>query len=593
MNPWAGLASYQDGDWRKFCGRGRESFDVAQLVDNNIFVTLYGKSGIGKTSLLNAGVFPRLRADGYLPVSIRLGIEAYDGSLQECILKKIRTAIDTAGTVTETDIVPMPLDETQENWLWCFFARNRFFDNSGQVLFPVLVFDQFEEVFRTRPQDTAVLLRQICFMMDRGHVLADTDSYRYDFNFRFLISIREDELYRLEDCIDENYLPEMKNCRYRLRGLSEKGALEVITVPGAPYIAPSDKDAIARTIINIARNKEDGTISSNILSLVCSRAYNEILFKGLDTIDFKLIEGMVAEDIFEKYYLEAVSGLPRKASAFIQEHLIDSSDRRNSVSEPDFFKAVPDGEVLIQDGPKKILQRVSVASGSNQTRIELVHDSFCEPIARIRKKHVNRRRIAIYSAFILTLLLVIAVSTSIIHTLKQKEWRMLESQSRSLAEIAIRLADEGDYIMAKRLAAAALPANLNNPKDRPYVLCAEVAFRKACSNNDVVLTGHTSFVSSVAISPDSKRIVSGAFDNTIRIWDMETGKHIGEPLTGHEGDIIVGVSSVAISPDGKRIVSGSSDCTIRIWELSIEDNLDYVRKNYPPLSEEEKRRYGL
>ena len=263
------------------------------------------------------------------------------------------------------------------------------------------------------------------------------------------------------------------------------------------------------------------------------------------------------------------------------------------MSEPDFFKAVPDGEVLIQDGPKKILQRVSVASGSNQTRIELVHDSFCEPIARIRKKHVNRRRIAIYSAFILTLLLVIAVSTSIIHTLKQKEWRMLESQSRSLAEIAIRLADEGDYIMAKRLAAAALPANLNNPKDRPYVLCAEVAFRKACSNNDVVLTGHTSFVSSVAISPDSKRIVSGAFDNTIRIWDMETGKHIGEPLTGHEGDIIVGVSSVAISPDGKRIVSGSSDCTIRIWELSIEDNLDYVRKNYPPLSEEEKRRYGL
>ena len=57
------------------------------LVDvYGVGVLLSGKSGVGKTSLLNAGVFPRLRSEGYLPVSIRLGIDATDVSFQKCIL---------------------------------------------------------------------------------------------------------------------------------------------------------------------------------------------------------------------------------------------------------------------------------------------------------------------------------------------------------------------------------------------------------------------------------------------------------------------------------------------------------------------------
>ncbi|RXW12284.1 hypothetical protein EST38_g13570 [Candolleomyces aberdarensis] len=76
------------------------------------------------------------------------------------------------------------------------------------------------------------------------------------------------------------------------------------------------------------------------------------------------------------------------------------------------------------------------------------------------------------------------------------------------------------------------------------------------------LQGHTNTVRAVAISPDGKRIVSGSWDNTIRIWDMEKGAQVGEPLLGH-GEAIY---SVAISPDGKLIVSGSDDKTIRIWD---------------------------
>ena len=68
-----------------------------------------------------------------------------------------------------------------------------------------------------------------------------------------------------------------------------------------------------------------------------------------------------------------------------------------------------------------------------------------------------------------------------------------------------------------------------------------------------MLKGRSDVVTSVAFSPDGKKIVSGSYDDTIRVWDAETGKEVIQPLEGHSES----VSSVAFSPDGKKIVSGS------------------------------------
>jgi WD40 repeat protein len=77
----------------------------------------------------------------------------------------------------------------------------------------------------------------------------------------------------------------------------------------------------------------------------------------------------------------------------------------------------------------------------------------------------------------------------------------------------------------------------------------------------LALKGHTNAVFSVAFSPDGKRIVSGSNDQTARVWDAQTGTE-KLALKGHTGWVL----SVAFSPDGKRIVTGSSDQTARLWD---------------------------
>ncbi|KAL7763954.1 hypothetical protein ACKLNR_005099 [Fusarium oxysporum f. sp. zingiberi] len=76
------------------------------------------------------------------------------------------------------------------------------------------------------------------------------------------------------------------------------------------------------------------------------------------------------------------------------------------------------------------------------------------------------------------------------------------------------------------------------------------------------LKGHSDYVTSVVFSHDSKKVASGSNDTTIRIWDVETGKCERE-LKGHSD----WVRSVVFSHDSKRVVSGSYDGTIRIWDV--------------------------
>ena len=76
------------------------------------------------------------------------------------------------------------------------------------------------------------------------------------------------------------------------------------------------------------------------------------------------------------------------------------------------------------------------------------------------------------------------------------------------------------------------------------------------------LEGHGDSVSSVSVTPDGRRAVSGSWDKTVRVWDLESGACL-RTLEGHSA----WVRSVTVTPDGRRAVSGSEDKTVRVWDL--------------------------
>jgi WD40 repeat protein len=108
---------------------------------------------------------------------------------------------------------------------------------------------------------------------------------------------------------------------------------------------------------------------------------------------------------------------------------------------------------------------------------------------------------------------------------------------------------------------------------RATVLAA--AIEKTLYGEQRAITGHGDGVLVLAVSPDGKRVVSGAAhrgaDTVARVWDVETGKELLQ-LKGHTGP----VHGLAWSKDGKHILSGGGDSTVRVWDAKTGKSLQTI-----------------
>ena len=89
-----------------------------------------------------------------------------------------------------------------------------------------------------------------------------------------------------------------------------------------------------------------------------------------------------------------------------------------------------------------------------------------------------------------------------------------------------------------------------------------------------MLEAQSSYVYSVAFSPDSARLTSASNDKTVRIWNAASGQCL-QTLEAHSSY----VSSVAFSPDSARLASASGDKTVRIWDAASGQCLQILDVN--------------
>ncbi len=419
-NPWKGLNYYKEGE--VLYGRNSEIESLSQYILNNTQTVLYGKSGIGKSSILNAGIFPIARSKGLLPVPIRL-----DHSKGNSYIEQIRTAIVESGADVH-EILP-PIDPEKET-LWEHLHRNIFFDKDGKRVQLLLVLDQFEEIF-TLQQDERVKRAffdeiadvinditplyivkankkesvdnvgiqevteslddlDIDFELEEASASNQENRYLQKIDHHMVFTLREDFLSYLERY--SSYIPAMKSNRFALLPINEEQAVDIIMKPVEGLI---DKD-VAELIIQKVTGKTgfliddvpEIEVDSAVLSLYLSRIFIKKGDKNKITAD---IVNQFSEDIIKDFYVESVEGLPQNEIEKIEDLLLTYDGRRNNVSRNDLIREGVSRDViktLVED--KKLLRQFSY---QDDIRVEFMHDILC-PIVdeRIDKREIAKQQ---------------------------------------------------------------------------------------------------------------------------------------------------------------------------------------------------------
>ena len=239
-NPWPGLSTFTEEQSAFFFGRDEEVRELLRRVERKALTVLFGQSGLGKSSLLQAGVFPRLRAENFCPVYVRLDHAPDALSLTEQIKGLVFQATASAGTWTKSGAT------VSGESLWEFFHHRDdcLRDAGGKVVTPVLVFDQFEELFtlggaadpETRRRATNFIAELADLVENRPPASvearledATADVEAFDFaraDYRVLITLREDYLPHLESI--KTTMPSLMQNRMRLTRMQAQRALEAV-----------------------------------------------------------------------------------------------------------------------------------------------------------------------------------------------------------------------------------------------------------------------------------------------------------------------------------------------------------------------------
>ncbi len=404
QNPWLGLVSFTEETRDYFHGREEEAAELGRRVQRKLLTVLFGQSGLGKTSILQAGLVPRLRPEGFCPVYVRLDYDPHSPSPAEQIKRAVFRATEAAGTWTQSG------SAVAGETLWEFLHHREdvLKDASGRVLTPILIFDQFEEIFTLAQSDDTGRKRAQEFLADLADLVEnrppvalearidrdEADASKFDFaraDYRILISLREDYLAHLEGL--KGQMPSVTQNRMRLARMTGPQAVAAVRAP-APHLV---SEAVAEAVVRFVAGGADlarAEVEPSLLSLICRELNNTRLAKGEAEISANLLEGS-RDTILSEFYKRALKDQPPGVQTFIEDVLLTDSGFRESVAEERVRKgfaaagAAEGALALLVD--RRLLR---VEDRLDLRRVEITHDVLCSVIGASRGVRREREALA-------------------------------------------------------------------------------------------------------------------------------------------------------------------------------------------------------
>ncbi len=607
QNPWPGLEAYDEASSEFFCGRSTEAAELLRLIRLAPLTVVYGKSGLGKTSLLQAGLFPLLRAQHYLPVLLRLD---FAGEIKNPPLEQVKQCLRESLDRAKVEYPTIGSDES----LWEYLHRKdaEFWSVDNFPLTPVLVFDQFEELF-SRTGGNVELIGQVFDGMadlienripaELASETAGSRRSRLDLlsqRYCIVLSFREDFVPEIRTW--EKQVPSLLRNYLRLEPMSRECAIKTVEQSGKTVL----EDGVAPWIVDLvgkrdhqsdASDASDMVVEPVLLSLCCTQLNRR---RAPDSrIDKNLVE-TAGLDILESFYRDAlkdpeVKGEPDVAR-FIEDYLIQGDHFRGDYPKQEAL----DDHKLRSEQLGALTNRhrlLRIVYRGDTARIELIHDRLVPVVRksrdqrriqarqeeqerrareaqeerdkeRARSEQLKRQR------DVATRLRNIAVAATIA-SLALAGWALYEKRLKERVKLSEEIAVETGRLAEGRLALQVGSEPLEQTMYRAlaaYRLSSnneELAQARAASLSALELvldtSGHLGTVvrlkgvmptPALEFSPDGKTLAVGGEDGAIRLLDAKD-YHLTGILDCHQLSAEA-VWSLDFNGDGTRLAAGYS-----------------------------------
>ena len=400
QHPWLGLASFTEETQGFFYGREEEVAELGRRVQRKLLTILFGQSGLGKTSILRAGIVPRLRPVGYCPVYVRIDYSKDSPPPSAQIKESIFRATQASGQWTQTGAAV----EGESLWEFLHHRDDVLRDASGKTLIPLLIFDQFEEIFTLAQSDEFGRKRAAEFIDDLADLVEnrppkaleariDADesaAERFDFtrgDYRILIALREDYLAHLEGV--KGVMPSITQNRMRLARMTGAQALAAVMNPGGKLVSQEVAESIVRFIAG-GSELPNAEVEPSLLSLICRELNNARIAQGRAEISADLLAGS-RDTILAEFYERALADQPAGVRNYIEDEMLTESGFRESLAEERALKGFAAAGAPADTLAKLVNRRLlRIEERLDARRVELTHDVLCPVVRASRDVRLER-----------------------------------------------------------------------------------------------------------------------------------------------------------------------------------------------------------